>query len=111
MAQRFSTDLTPVLYYQARKRGEYVDIHEVGGLNPKEYDILLVGVDYNVLAEKKVEEAPAMVFGRMHRMIFPAVVNNDDKDKAHWVYFIIDTGSPLTYFSAQVNTLIYGNSV
>lgn len=34
-----------------------------------------------------------------------------DKEKALWVYFVIDTGSPLTYLSTQVNTLIYGNSM
>lgn len=137
LAQRFSTNPTPVLYYQAIKdseaikRKEYVDIHDVGGLNPKDYDVLLIDVDYNVLqgeistlcgipylqeatksdAGKKVEEATAIVFGPMHRVIFPAVVHNADKDKAHWVYFIIDTGSPLTYLSSQVNTLIYGNSM
>ena len=137
LAQRFSTNPTPVLYYQATKDGEaikrkeYVYLHDAGGLNPKDYDVLLKDVDYNVLqdeistlggipylqeatksdAVKKVKEATAIVFGPMHRMIFPAVVHNADKDKAHWVYFIIATGSPITYLSTQVNTPIYGNSM
>lgn len=34
-------------------------------------------------AEKKVEEATAMVFGQLHRVIFSAVVNNAEKEKAH----------------------------
>lgn len=62
-------------------------------------------------AGKKVEEATAIVFGHTHRVIFPAVVHNTDEDKAHWVYFLIDTGSLLMYLSSQVNTLIYGNSM
>ena len=116
---------------EAIKRKEYVDIHDVGGPNPKDYDVLLKDVDYHVLqdeistlggipylqeatmsdAVKKLREATAFVFGSMHRMIFPAAVHNADIDKAHWIYFLIDTGSPLTYLSSQVNTLIYGNSM
>ena len=50
-AQRFSTNPTPVLYHhaikdgEAIKRKEYVDIHDVGGLNPKDYAVLLTDVD------------------------------------------------------------------
>lgn len=133
----FPLNPTPVLYYQAIKDGEaikrkeYVDIHDVGGLNPQDYDSLITDVDYSVLHEeistlggipylqeatkfdavKKFKEATAMVFGPAHRIIFPAVVHNADKDKAHWVYFIVATGSPITYLSTQVNTPIYGNSM
>ena len=52
-----------------------------------------------------------MVFGKKHRMIFPAVVKNIKKNKAHWIYFIIDSGAPMTYLSSQVNTFIYGNGM
>lgn len=31
---------------------EYIDIHNVGNLNPKDYDILLINVDYNILKAK-----------------------------------------------------------
>lgn len=62
-------------------------------------------------AEKRLEEAIAMLYGTMHRVIFPAVVNHAEKGKAHWVYFVIDTGSPLTYLSTQVNTFVYENSM
>lgn len=44
-----------------------------------------------------------MVFGPQLRVIFPAVVSTEDS--AFWIYFIVDTGSPLTYLSTQVNTL------
>lgn len=30
-------------------RREYVNIHNVGDLNPKDYDILLINMDYNIL--------------------------------------------------------------
>lgn len=58
LAQRFSTNPTPVIYHQAIKDGEaikrkdYVDIHDVGGLNPKDYDVLLTDVDYNVFQDE-----------------------------------------------------------
>lgn len=111
-------------------RGEDVNIHDVGGRNPKDFDVLLTDVDYDVLkaeiselggipylqkatkydAEKKIEEGTAMFFGPSYRVIFPAVVNNM-VNKAYWIYFIIDTGAPFTYLSTQVNTFIYGNSM
>lgn len=118
-----------MLYYQARRandairRGEYVDIHDVGGPNPKDYDVLISDVNYNILrgevsvlggipylqkatkteAEIVLEEGQAMLFGPKLRVIFPAVVRN--QGSAYWIYFIVDTGSPLTYISTQVNTL------
>ena len=38
--------------------------------------------------------------GTTARPIVPLVVSR--KDKARWVFFIVDTGGPLTYLSAQV---------
>ena len=44
-----------MLYYEAKRakdairRGEYVDVHDVGGLNPKDYDVLLTDVNYDIL--------------------------------------------------------------
>ena len=52
-----------------------------------------------------------MLFGPMLRAIFPAIVSNDYKDKAYWIYFIIDTGSLLTFLSTQVNTFTFENSM
>lgn len=129
IAKRFSQQPSPVLYYEMKRandairRGEYVDVHDVGGLNPKDYDVLFTDVNYNILrgeisvlggipylqkatkteAETVVEEGKAMVFGPQLRVIFPAVVSTEDS--AYWIYFIVDTGSPLTYLSTQVNTL------
>lgn len=47
-----------MLYYEAERandairRGEYVDVHDVGGLNPKDYDVFLTDVNYNLLQGK-----------------------------------------------------------
>lgn len=116
-------------YYEAKRvndairRGEYADVHDVEGLNPKDYDVLITDVNYNLLrgeisalvgipylqeagrteAETIVDEGKALVFGTHLRVIFPAVVSTEDS--AYWIYFIVDTGSPLTYLSTQVNTL------
>ena len=55
LAKRFSSHPNPVRYYEAKKvdnaieRGQYVDIHDVGGLNPKDYDVLLTDVNYDIL--------------------------------------------------------------
>ncbi|KAF8469045.1 hypothetical protein BDZ91DRAFT_83279 [Kalaharituber pfeilii] len=43
------------------------------------------------------------IYGRELRTIFPAVVGH--KGKAHWIFFILDTGSPLTYLSSQASEL------
>ena len=137
LAKRFSTDPSPVPYYQAKKvseaikRGQYVDIHDIGGPDPNDYDVLLTDMDFDTLkteisevggipylqkatkydAEEIVEEGIAMIFGTKKRVIFPAVVKNAKKDKAHWIYFVIDTCAPITYLSTQVNTFIYGNGM
>jgi hypothetical protein len=37
--------------------------------------------------------------------MFPCVVSV--KDRAHWVFFIVDPGAPLTYLSAQVSAPTY----
>ena len=52
-----------------------------------------------------------MIFGTKNRVIVPAVVQNAKKNKAHWIYFVIDTGAPITYLPTHVNTFIYGNGM
>jgi len=100
---------------------KFVDIHDIGGLDPKEFDVLIsdvgvsqlkhqisdaAGIPYHSPASK--EEANAIVrigdcfiYGRQVRTMFPAVVQRFGK--AFWVVFLVDTGAPLTYLSAEVS--------
>lgn len=126
IARRFSSDVVdPQAYFirkrqqEAKDRGEYVDIHDIGGVDPEDFDVLIsdvddeklrgeiaetVGIPYHAEAAKEdankvVEIGDCYFYGRKLRAIFPAVVASK-KGKAHWVFFIVDTGSPLTYLSA-----------
>ncbi|KAH0563012.1 hypothetical protein GP486_002418 [Trichoglossum hirsutum] len=90
-------------------------------IDPKDYDVLITGVGDDVLRSEISElvgipyleeaavndEADGMpdriygfVYGRMFRMIFPCLLSIEDK--AHWVFFLVDDGAPLTYISTQV---------
>jgi hypothetical protein len=129
IARRFSSSqIDPQTFFarkrqqEAKERGEYVDIHDIGGVDPKDFDILItdidhgklqheiaeaVGIAYHLEATKEdanriIEAGDCIIYGRNLRTIFPAVVACE-MGKAHWVFFIVDTGSPLTYLSAQVN--------
>jgi hypothetical protein len=127
IARRFSSDVDPQSYFarkrqqQAKERGEFVDIHDIGGLDPKDHDILITDVGYDKLqheiaeivgipyhspaskeeADKVVDIGKCFFYGRKIRTMFPAVVTHRS-GKAYWVFFIVDSGSPLTYLSAQV---------
>lgn len=103
-------------------RGQYVDLHDIGGVDPMDYDVLIsdvnheklrgevadiVGIQYHTEAtredaNKVVEIGDCYIYGRKFRTIFPAVVD-DDGSQAYWVFFIVDSGSLLTYLSAQVS--------
>jgi hypothetical protein len=128
LARRFSAlSPSPIGFFgqkraqEAIERGEFVDIHDVGGTDPKDYDVLitdmtnetlqseiseLVGIPY--LKEAMKDEADhvageihGFIYGRTFGMILPCVLNIEDK--ARWVFFIVDSGAPLTYLSAQVS--------
>jgi hypothetical protein len=106
---------------EAAERGEFVDVHDIGDVDPKDYDVLITDVNNNTLhseiselagipylkettkdeADKVVRELPAFLYGERFRMILPCVVIVDDK--ARWVFFIVNTGSPLTYISGHVS--------
>lgn len=106
---------------ETKERGQYVDLHDIGGVDPMDYDVLIsdvnheklrgevadiVGIQYHAEATKEdankvVEIGDCYIYGRKFRTIFPAVV--DDGSQAYWVFFIVDSGSPLTYLSAQVS--------
>lgn len=46
-AIRFSSHLNPVAFFihkrqlEARDRGEFIDIHDIGGPDPRDYDVLI----------------------------------------------------------------------
>jgi hypothetical protein len=126
---RFSpSQVDPLAYFtrkrqqEAKERGEFIDIHDIGGTDPGDFDVLIsdvddeklrgevteiVGIPYHAEATKEdaigkvIKIGDCYIFGRKFRTIFPAVVGNDTR--AHWVFFIVGTGSPLTYLSAQVS--------
>lgn len=131
IARRFSSSQVDPQDYinrkhqqEAKERGEYFDIHDIGGVDPMDYDVLIsdvddeklqgevaeiVGIQYHAEAtkgdaNKAVKIGDCYIYGRKFRTIFPAVVG--DGSRAHWVFFVVDSGSPLTYLSAQVSALI-----
>jgi len=124
IARRLSSDVKPQAYYsrrrqqQALERGELVDIHDVGGLDLK--DFLITDIDHNrpqhevagivgipyvfpaskVEADKVITIGECFIFTRKARTIFPAVVAHPS-GKGYWVFFLVNTCMPLTYLSAQ----------
>jgi hypothetical protein len=134
IAQRFSSRPNPLDYFaskrakEAKERGEFIDIHDIGGVDPKDYDVLITDVNDNKLrteiselvgipylkeatkdeANNKVKIGHGIIYGMKQRTIFPCIVSF--QDKAHWVFFIVDSGSPLTYLSVQVSVPTYGKN-
>lgn len=133
-AQRFSSHPNPLNFFAEKKvnqviaRGDYIDIHDIGGVDPNDYDVLitditdmndnilrsnvsdLVGIPYLREATKdeannKVQIGHCFIYGRNLRTIFPCVVSY--RDKAYWVFFIVSSGAPLTYLSASVSIHTY----
>jgi hypothetical protein len=132
ITQRFSSSNPNPISFFARKdakeaieRGEFVDIHDIGGVDPKDYDVLITDVDNDTLhseisnlvgiqylkeatkdeADMVVEDIHGFVYGRKYRMMLPCVLSIEDK--ARWVFFIVDSGAPLTYISTQVSVHPY----
>jgi hypothetical protein len=109
---------------EARDRGEFVDIRDIGGPDPKDFDVLITDIDDEKLrtevadvmgipylvkatgadANTVVRIGRGYISGRNIRTMFPCVVTHGDK--APWVFFIVVTGSPLTYLSEQVRVLL-----
>ncbi|KAI5776451.1 hypothetical protein EDC01DRAFT_461521 [Geopyxis carbonaria] len=126
IARRFSGDVDPQAYFARQRqedRGEYVDIHDIGGIDPEDFDVLIsdvddarlrtevaevVGIPYHAQAIMKeanraVTIGDCYLSGKKLRTIFPTVVARGAR--AHWVFFIVDSASPLTYLSAQTSDL------
>jgi hypothetical protein len=134
IARRFSCQPNPLIYFtdkrakEARERNKFIDIHDIGGVDPKDYDVLLTDINDNTLrsdvaeivgipyldkategdANKVPEIGHGILYGQRLRTIFPCVVSF--LDKAHWVFFIVDGGSPLTFISPQVSIPTYKNN-
>jgi hypothetical protein len=108
---------------EAIDRREFIDIHDVGGVDPEDFDILITDMTDNNLrsdvaeligmpylgkatadeASKVVDVGHGIVYGRKLHPILPCIVSSNDK--ARWVFFLYNTGAPLTYLSAQVSAL------
>ena len=66
----------------------------------------LVGIPYLKEAAKEeadnvVGEIRGFVYGRKFHEILPCVLTIHDK--ARWVFFVVDSGAPLTYISSEVS--------
>jgi hypothetical protein len=129
IARRFSSYPNPMTFFTEKKakeaidRGEFIDIHDVGGVEPEDFDVLISDMNHNNLrsdvaeligmpylgkattdeANKVVDVGHGIVYGRKLRPILPCIVSSNDK--AYWVFFIYDTSAPLTYLSTQVSAL------
>ena len=138
--RRFSSEPNPIDFFAKKKakeaieRGQFIDIHDIGGVDPKDYDVLITDISDNKLrteiaellgvpylqkatedeANKKIETATGMTYatgiagGTKFRTVFPCVVSFEDN--ARWVFFIVDTGAPLTYLSTHVSASAYGGN-
>jgi hypothetical protein len=102
------------------RKHENFDIHAQAPMDPQNYDVLITdvnditlhhdiareaGIPYlsEAIPEQRVRKPRIMkgfIYGRLHRMILPCVV--EVEDKAVWVFFIVNTGAPITYISKQV---------
>lgn len=129
IAQRFSSHPHPLTFFkekkakEAKERGEFIDIHDIGGVSPNDYDVFItdiddrklrsevaevIGIPYlkkttKVEANSKVDVGHAFVYGHKRHTLFPCIVGSEDR--AHWVFFMVHTGAPLTYLSVQVSAL------
>jgi len=70
----------------------------------------LVGIKYlekatEDEANKKIDICSGFLYGSKYRPIFPCVVRL--RDRAHWVFFLVDSGAPVTYLSSQVSVTTY----
>ncbi|KAG0640739.1 hypothetical protein HOY80DRAFT_1116354 [Tuber brumale] len=115
---------TPNPASEAHGVQQFVDIHDIGGFNPKDYDVIIsdvgvsqlkheiadvAGIPYHLPASEQEANAVVKVgncftYGSNLHTMFPAVVTNRS-GKAFWVVFLVDTGAPKTYLSAETSDL------
>jgi hypothetical protein len=127
IARRFSSSqVDPQVFFtrkrqqEAQERGEFIDIHDIG-IDPNDYDVLITDVKHETLettvaeelgipylskateadAKEVVQVGNGYIYGRKFSAIIPFVVSHGDESR--WVFFIMDSGAPLTYLSAEVS--------
>ena len=108
-----------------RPISEFIEVPDVGGFDPKEFDVLIsdvgvtqlkheiadaAGIPYHLPATEEeantvVKIGDCFIYGRNLHTMFPAVVKRSGK--AFWVVFLIDTGAPTSYLSAEVSYKIF----
>lgn len=130
IARRFSpNNVNPCAYFtrldqqMAKSRGEFVGVHDVGDITPTDYDVLIrdikdetlhslisreCGIDYHskvpeAEANNVVQSGDGYLRGSGNRPIVLFAVSH--KGDARWVYFLLDTGAPITYLSIQTANL------
>jgi len=106
---------------EAIERGEFVDVHDIAGVDPKDYDVLITDMDNDTLhsdiskllnipylkeatkdeTAEVAKEIHGFMYGQKLGMIFPCVVSI--RDQARWVFFIVNPRSPLTFISSHVS--------
>jgi hypothetical protein len=117
LARRFSASNSNSRRFFAQKAGkeaiEWSKFPDYDVLSTDAYDDMihseiskLVGIPYLKEATKDeadnvVRELDGFIYGQKIRMIFPCVLSVGDK--ARWVFFLVHSGSPLTYISAEVS--------
>jgi hypothetical protein len=128
LARRFSpSSPCPIQFFrqkaakEAIERGEFVDVHDISGVDPKDYDVLIPEIDHGTLhseisklvdipylkeatkdeADKVAKEVRGFYYGRTLHMMFPCVLTI--RNQARWVFFAVDSGAPLTYISTEVS--------
>lgn len=104
---------------EALTRGKFV-IHDIGR-NPKDYDVLIPDTKHETFETSIAEELDipylskatesqdkevvqvgrGYIYGKTSRGIVPFVVGHNSE--ARWLFFIVDSGAPLTYISTQVS--------
>ena len=126
ISRRLSSNVDPQAYFtrkrqlEARERGEFVDIHDIGN-DPEDYDVLITDIQHETLettiseelgipylskaAQAKpkdvVQVAHGYIYGPKRRTIVPFVVGHGEE--ARWVFFVVASWAPLTYLSIQVS--------
>jgi hypothetical protein len=120
LALRFSdSSPSPISFFsqkranEAVERGEFVDVHDIGGVDPKDHDVLitdmnnetlkseiseLVGIPYlreatKDEADKVAEEIRGFTHGWKRHQMLPCVLGIGDM--ARWVFFIVDPVVPI----------------
>ncbi|KAI9771650.1 MAG: hypothetical protein M1840_001865 [Geoglossum simile] len=113
LARRFSSEPNPQRFFAQKKaeeairRGEFIDIHDIDvnhGILESEISEI-VGIPYlkegtKADTENTPEKVSGFLYGSKFRLVFPCLLSIEEK--AHWVFFIVDSGAPLTYISTQV---------